>query len=95
MDLKITTNNQPRSILYWCDLSEKERAWFDYYKDETSQEFARFFRYKGEVYDLNEFSVVEDQFPGWSAYQSDSFFSGIVIRFTEDYEEVVVGRYCC
>jgi hypothetical protein len=33
-------------------------------------------------------------FAKWSAFISDSFFSGILFKFDEDFEQVIVGRYC-
>lgn len=44
--MKIVTNNQHRPILFWWDLTEKERQKFDYLDSATatSQEFVR---YKG------------------------------------------------
>lgn len=67
----------------------------------------RFFKYRGWWYDTNEFvriefertnsftTVVEPESPlaKWQGVQSDSYFSGIVIRYTEDFEAVIVGRY--
>ena len=87
--VRVTTNNIPRDVLYGFELTARERAEFDYYS--TVEEFnsAQFFRYKGEVYDLGEFEVAT--IPGWDGQQVDSFFSAIVIRYTDDYERVVVG----
>lgn len=53
--MNITTNKVPRPVLYWHELTDKERQEFDYLKTETAQEDGRFFRYKGAVYDLGEF----------------------------------------
>jgi hypothetical protein len=33
-----------------------------------------------------------DQFKGWNGVQSDSFFSGVLFKFINDYD-VIVGRY--
>ena len=33
-------------------------------------------------------------FAKWSAVISESFFSGILFKFDEDFEQVIVGRYC-
>ena len=69
-------------------------------------EVNRFFRYNGDIYDTNEFVriVPRSQCVGfehgvepdspllkWDGIQTDSFFSGIVIRYCEGYESVVVG----
>jgi hypothetical protein len=89
--LTIKTNNVPRDVLYWFDLSDKERKDFDYIKDDESPTF---FRYRGNVYDLGEF--MRHAFPdlsGWDGYSPDSYFSGVVVRFVDDYDRVVCGTY--
>lgn len=94
--MKITTNNQPRPVIYGFELSDKEKQEFEYIDDVDS---AQFFRYKGAVYDLNEFQRVTDTmenchgFNGWQGFLSDSYFSGIVLKYTEDYESVIIGRF--
>jgi hypothetical protein len=54
-DLTIKTNNVPRDVLCWWDLTKKEQAEFDYLDSEGRQNEAQFFRYKKWVYDLGEF----------------------------------------
>ena len=95
--MEIITNNQPRFILHARELSAKELAEFDYMDDEE-KEFAQFFRYKGVVYDFGEFIVVGNntmsgKLSQWHAYRSDSFFSGLVVKYTDDCESIIVGRY--
>lgn len=106
MTITIKTNNRPRPIIYGYELTEKEAAEFDYLDD---IEIHTFFRYKGELYDLSQFSGiipagsksyhpcdmhdVDNNFSGWQGYLSDSYFSGIVIRYTDDHESVIVGTY--
>lgn len=93
-ELKIITNNVPRDLIFGSELSEKERADFDYFTDEQLAT-AYFFRYKGEVYDPGDFQNTDwnQGFDRWDGYISDTFFSGILIRWCNDYESVVVGRY--
>lgn len=92
--MKIRTNNKPRDILHACQLTEKELAEFDYIEGE-SLDFASFFRYKGNVYDLDEFMRCPSgfQFEGWTGYYSDSAFSGILIKYCNNFEQVIVGQY--
>ena len=99
--MKITTNHQFRPVLLWTDLTMKELEEFDYISTENL-DYATFFRYKGQVYDLDEFlcitQVMQVQFPefkSWDGYQADTFFSGILVRYSEDLEQVVVGSYYC
>jgi hypothetical protein len=94
---EIRTNNQPRELLSWFDLTEKEKAEFDWYSDftETSAPI-EFFRYKGNVYTLGDFMRLDKNspFPGdWHGYKGDSFFSGLLIRLDDTGESVVVGQY--
>jgi hypothetical protein len=79
---------------------DKQTAWFD--------SGATFIRYRGELYSMNDFvaivprsqyrggytHAVDDDSPllRWDAILTDSFFSGIVIRYADrDCETVVVG----
>jgi len=75
------------------ELTDKERAEFDYMSDINE---GSFFRYKGAVYDLGEFMRVEEGGPlellGWHGISTDSYFSGTIIRLSRDCESVTVGR---
>ena len=53
-ELKIRSNYQARAVLCWHDLTDKERAEFDYLNSEQRQQGAKFVRYKAWVYDLND-----------------------------------------
>ena len=94
MSITIVTNNVPREIVAFYELPDTAREDFDYVTGED-QYSPRFVRYLGEWYDVNEFSVapVTAPFNKWHGVQSDSFFSGVLIRYSEDFETVVVGRY--
>lgn len=98
MNMKIITNNVPRDLIYGFELTAAEREEMDYYSDEEIVGLD-FFRYKGQLYDLSEFSRVseyqDDPFSDWQGYQSNSYFSGIVVRYTDDIEQIIVGRYSC
>lgn len=92
--MKIITDHKYRNLIYGYELTEKERAEFDYIEDINDHNF---FRYKGWVYDPGEFIRVDhhlpDSFKTWDGYQSDTFFSGILIRYSRDFEQVMVARY--
>lgn len=97
-EMQIICNNQKRPIVYGFELSEKERAAFDYL-DNIDESI--FFRYKRQVYDLGEFSAItrsiapHPQRQGWDyfdGYISDSFFSGVLVKFCQDSDYVIVGR---
>ena len=93
--LTIKTNNVPRHVVYGYELTDKERSEFDYY-DSADLDYATFFRYKGHIYDLGEFMLVTDtmkNYHGWDGYCSNNFFSGILVRYSDDFESVIVATY--
>ncbi len=99
-EVTIKSNHIPRPVLRWHDLTENERAEFDYLDTDEKREFAQFGRYKGWVYDLTDMNrqgsiEIPKAFRGWSDYLSDSYFSGIVIRYTDDFESVIFGTWFC
>ena len=88
----VKTNNHPREILCWEQLTTSEKR--ELYSEDVNELCGSYFRYKGQVYCLDEFfrtDVVE----GWDAIAGHSPFSGIVIKLvTGDCEaDVIVGRY--
>jgi hypothetical protein len=99
--MNITTNHQPRRLLFACEFSGAERTklrqQFDWMSDEDFDSDCSFFRYKGDYYNLAdfmriEFSAKESALQGWHAYSSDSYFSGVLIKLCG--EDVIVGHYC-
>lgn len=92
--LTIKTNNKPRETIYGYALTDKERAEFDYLTPGEIDD-AEFFRYKGQVYFLYDFMPsTHEGMSTWDGYMSDSYFSGIVIRYVKpDRGYIVVGRY--
>lgn len=100
--MEIKTNNVPRDILYWEDLTPTERLEFDYLHSDDLPT-SEFVRYKGVVYSLDEFSRIttpiapHPQRPGWEefdGYASDSYFSGVLVKMT-DSDQVVMATYFC
>ena len=110
-ELRIRTNNVPRELLSGWDLSEAERRELDYVADVDDQdawcnECDRFFRYRGDIYDTQQFVRIErraamtsgfchgvdDDSPllEWDGIQTDSFFSGVVVRYLRDEDGYVV-----
>lgn len=110
--MTITANNIPRDIIHAWSLTSEERKEFDYLDwdaIENGEDSASFFRYRGELYDIGEFSRVippgsnrlhpmecdSPEFVGWMGYASDSHFSGLLVKYVNDGERVVIGRYSC
>lgn len=96
--ITIITNNVPRDVIDAWELSEEEQEEFDYLdwgKIKAGEDSRSFARYKGELYDLDDFLTTWriDVFKEWNGYISDTFFSGILVKFSEDFEQVVMGRY--
>jgi len=93
--MNITTNNHYRPILYWHELTEKEQ---DEYRDayDTIEE-STFFRYRNWCYDLNDFmsktrfNNLDPDLHGWDGYKNESFFSSVLVAFSNDNEAVKVG----
>jgi hypothetical protein len=110
--LTVRTNHHHYPLLSGYELTPKERKELDYLTDDELNESSdRFFRYRGQVYDVQEFMRCDPNSPfnqhrnmlahkQWQGYQSDSFFSGVVIRYTDgntgghdDFGYVQVGTY--
>ena len=90
--MKIITNNKPRQLVYGYELTDKQKQDFDYIDDIDSHDFVK---YKNNIYDLSEFMRVEnnDSLKDWHGYSSDSFFSGTLVKYTDDMESVIMGWY--
>jgi len=87
-------------------LPAKAQADFDYIEGEDRFS-PRMVLYKGTWYDVNEFFTTSTILHGeladlaaWDAYQSDSYFSGVLLRWARDwstgrpdFEAVVMGNY--
>ena len=97
MALTIKTNNVPRNYSYGSDFNGKKRQEmleeFDYLTEEDFNQH-RFVNYKGIWYDLCDFMLVRDnelKKLKWDGISTDSFFSGVIVRYVEDDEQVVMG----
>lgn len=92
----ITTNGVPRDLISAWELTEAERAEFDYHDwaaIEDGRDSAEFFRFRGQLYDLGEFisdwgitrgSGLPHWLDGWHGYASHSYSSGLVVRWPVD-----------
>jgi hypothetical protein len=93
-DLRIITNNVPRLIIDAYELTEDERAQFDYLDwnaIDDGRDSATFTRYRGALIDLGEYVVTD--LADWDGIHHDSYFSGTLVRFTDDHDHVVMARY--
>lgn len=84
MNMKEITNGHKRPILWWSDLTLAEQNELDYLDDSCEGE-PRFFRYRGNVYDLGDMmrphESMEDKY---DAIETDSFFSAVGAKIVDD-----------
>jgi hypothetical protein len=95
-ELKITTNKIYRDLLSFCELPAKMQKHFDYVDIEDYDSY-RFFKYKDIYYDTNQFipcsTAMFGKLKKWDSYKNDSFYSGIVINYSTEFDTVLVGTY--
>lgn len=89
--VNIYGNNHDVPLIYWYELTNKEKSEFDYI--ENPEDNFTGFKYKGDVYDLNDFMRIENNAPAWikkfDGYRGDSFFSGILVKYNEDNNDFI------
>ena len=96
--LTIKTNNQPRRLLFTCELSAhsltKLRQDYDWMDKDEFETNCSWFKYRGRYYNLQEFMRCESGLlsEGWHGYVTETFFSGLLVKLCG--EDVVVGRFC-
>ena len=93
--MQIITNSKPRPMLALYELPPQAAKDFDYVKEDDGS--YRFVKYKGAWYDVYDMQVISreqgfSQFSGWHGIASDTYFSGVLVRFVND-NDVIVGRY--
>jgi hypothetical protein len=59
------------------------------------ESFDGFFCYRGNWYHTSDFMSVTaiEALKGWQGYTNDSYFSGVVVKFSDDFEQVKTGTY--
>ena len=100
-DVKVITNNHQRPVLDAYELTPAEREEFDYLDwdaIERGEASGSFIRYQGQTYDLGEFQTTSGMpefspLTRWHGYMSDTFFSGVLVRYSDDFDYVTVGRF--
>ena len=106
MKMHIHTNRQPRPLLSFWELTLKEQGNFDYIEDPKTDGGNRFVRYRGWVYDTQDMMSVRHEhlntdsdfihpLTEWDGYDSDTAFSGTLLKFCDNYERVIMARYTC
>lgn len=92
--LNIITNNIPRDIIYGYQLPKKFRKEYDF-MDEEEIDNSPFFKYRDWYFYIGDFMRISNDtdLKGWDGYMSETFFSGIVVKYTEDFDQIIVGTY--
>ena len=102
LEVHIITNHHWRPLLSWFELSEKQRAWVkrehDWLEDceLSSFEDETYLPYRDWIYCLSDFERPGNNPPtwlDWDGYLSDSFFSGIMIRLSEDCDAYQIATF--
>ena len=99
--VQIRTNYHERQFVYRYDVPAKIlSSQFDYLDEDT---FDGFFKYRNHWYHLTDFMGLpagiseiwdtDSPLRDWDGYASDSFFSGVLIKVSEDCETYQVATY--
>lgn len=94
MALTIKTNHQWRDLAYRSEVPEKVlKDQFDHLN--ADEAFDGFIEYRGRWYHTSDFMRCEGNadLKGWDGYSSDSYFSGVLIKFDGDCERVKLATY--
>jgi len=91
--IEIIGNGHEKPLLHWFELTEKEKQEFDY----DGMEEDSFFRYKNWIHTLSDIMRIDKNMPefmqAFDGYSPDSFFSGILVKLTEDSDYIKVYTY--
>lgn len=96
MKVTIKSNRQWRNFTYRYDVPARVLAdQFDYQdEDETIDGF---FSYRGHWYHIDQFMRIGETeaspMSEWDGYAGDSYFSGVLIKLSDDGEQYQVGTY--
>lgn len=96
MAIVIKTNDHSRYFTYRCDVPEKVlKSDFDYQDPEDAID--GFFCYGGIWYHLDQFMRIDhspdSEFSKWDGCAGDSYWSGTLIKVSDDRETYKIGRY--
>ena len=96
MDLKIITDNKWKNFKYGNEVdSRKDYADYDHLSED--EKYDRWIIYRKSLYHLSDFLRINSNSPfnskKWEGYLSDSFFSGILIKVSQDGEQYKIALY--
>mgnify|MGYP003643733600 CR=1 FL=1 len=96
----VRTNNHDRNFSYRYDVPASVLERYDYLDDDES--FDGWICYKDNWYHMSDFMAVHNPVHNpnppewlqpWDGYSSDSFFSGVIIKVSDDMETYRIGTY--
>jgi hypothetical protein len=94
--LTITTDHKWKDLKYHYEVPAKVLAdQFDHLDPEDNG-YDGYIQYRGRWYHLSDFMTLDKSNPlhgHWKAYLSDSFYSGIVLRLSNDCEQYQIGTF--
>jgi hypothetical protein len=91
--VNVRTNNQPRELLTFNDLTAKEAEDFRSYVKEDDRNSPSFFRYRKDVFYLGNFMRTQALAPKWDGAEHYTMSSGVCVRYTPDLDHIVVGTF--
>ena len=93
--LEINTDNKWKQLRYGYEV-EKRKDFKDYDWMEEDEKHDGWIIYRRRLYHLSDFMRIENipEFSGWDGYLSDTFFSGVLIKLSDDGERYKIGTYC-
>ena len=92
--MNIYTNNHRHYPVWGCELNQKEKKYWESLLDNVDD--YEFIYYKNNYYLLNDFMRtcrMSDEFKGWDGYISDTFFSGVLIKYNAEHESYQLATY--
>lgn len=93
--MKIITNNKPRHLIYGYELTDKQKADFDYLDDIASESFVQ---YQGMIIHIGEFMRLSDDCEeykqGWHGVYGLNAFCGVLVKLLDN-DRVIVGKVLC
>ena len=100
--MQVTTNNHARELLTGAALPdgilESEFDYAELKEDSDEIHSPRFFKYRGSWYDVDQFErvsslQVDPPLRDWYSVQTDSVWSGVVIRWASDDHGEAIDPY--
>lgn len=99
--MQIKTNNVPRDLLTWFDLTKEQQDYLDLvgWAEESAEDWKGFV-FKGQVYSLDDFTILadgsEEKAAGWDGAMAQSAFHAILVKLADtDFDSVIVGQQFC